>query len=240
MNTTNITTATLDIEAPDGRFSGYFAAPAGAKTSPVPAVLVLQEIFGVNSHIRAVVERLAQAGFAALAHDVFWRAQPGVELDYTSDAVDRGRELKAQTDTDQAVADMQAAMAALAQRRECRGQKLGVVGFCYGGLLAYLAASRLNPDCVSSYYGGGIADHLDEADQLHCPLQLHFGDRDSAIPQEQVALIKKATAGQPAVEAFVYPGAGHGFHCDQRGSYHPASAEQAWRRTLDLFNTHLR
>lgn len=230
-------TQTLSI---NNQFDAYLAIPDGVSSdAPAPGVLVVQEIFGVNSHIRSVVERFAEAGYVALAHDVFWRDAPGIELGYEADDIARGRELKAATDTDAAVADMKAALAALRARPECTG-KAAVVGFCYGGLLTYLAATRLDPDCASAYYGGGIADYLAEAGNISIPMQFHFGEQDAAIPMEQVKQVQQAVSGKQNVEVFVYPGAGHGFHCDQRGSFNAASAEQAWQRSLALFGQHLR
>jgi len=221
----------------NNQFNAYLATPDSS--IPAPGVLVVQEIFGVNSHIRSVTERFAEAGYVALAHDVFWRDAPGIELGYEADDIARGRELKAATNTDAAVADMKAALAALRARPECNGN-VAVVGFCYGGLLTYLAATRLDPDCASSYYGGGIADFLDEADKISIPMQFHFGEKDAAIPLEHVEQLRQAVNGKENIEIFVYPGAGHGFHCDQRGSFDTASADQAWARTLALFSQHLR
>lgn len=233
-----IHSAAITVDGPDGAFGAYLAAPgAGAGA---PGVLVIQEIFGVNPHIRSVVDRFAEAGYAALAPDVFWRLQPGVELGYDTADVARGRELKGQMNNDQAVADLEATIATLAELPECSGGRPGVVGYCYGGLLSYLVAARLDPACLSSYYGGGIADYLHEAGKIDCPAQFHFGSEDTAIPLDQVGRLRDALADKPDCEVFVYEGAGHGFHCDQRGSYHAASADLAWRRTLQLFGTHLR
>jgi len=225
-------TETLSI---NNQFNAYLAVP---DATPAPGVLVVQEIFGVNSHIRSVVERFAEAGYVALAQDVFWRDAPGIELGYDDDGISRGRELKAATQADDAVADMKAALATLRARPECNS-KVGVVGYCYGGLLTYLAATRLDPACASSYYGGGIVEYLAEARTINIPMQFHFGEQDAAIPLDHVEQIRQAVSGQENIEVFVYPGAGHGFHCDQRGSFDAASAEQAWGRTLELFNRYL-
>ena len=230
--------STEDILITNGsdRFKAYLAIP---ETTPAPGVLVVQEIFGVNSHIRSVTERFAEAGFIALAHDVFWRDAPGIELGYQPDDIARGRDLKAAMNTDNAVADMKAALTTLRARPECTG-KVAVVGYCYGGFLTYLAATRLDPDCASSYYGGGIAEYLAEAGNIGIPMQFHFGELDASIPLAHVEQIRQAVSGKENTEVFVYPGAGHGFHCDQRGSFDSASADQAWARTIDLFNRHLR
>ena len=227
-------TQMIDVAGADGVFPAYFAAP----DNPKAGLIVIQEIFGVNSHMRDVTERLAEAGFAALTPDLFWRQQPGIELGYTPDDVARGRELKAKTEVDDAIKDISAAFDALSARAECRAKKIGVIGFCFGGLLTYLAATRLKPACAASYYGGGITAYLDEADKIDCPMQFHFGEQDSAIPLEQVEQIRAAVSGKNA-EIFIYEGAGHGFHCDQRGSYNEASAKVAWERSMTLFNQHL-
>lgn len=232
-----VNTETLTIAGRDGSFAGFFAAPESASAA---GVIVIQEIFGVNSHIRAVTERFAEAGYAALAPDIFWRKQPGIELGYSTQDIARGRELKAAMNTDEVIEDLRAAFATLASQRQCQGRKCGVVGYCYGGLLAYVAAARLHPACASSYYGGGIVDYLDEVDKLDCPIQFHFGEQDSAIPLDQVEQVRAATRDKADAEVFVYKGAGHGFHCDQRGSYDEHSAAIAWERTLALFSEHLK
>jgi carboxymethylenebutenolidase len=226
----------LTITRSGGSFQGYFTAPDSANA---PGVIVVQEIFGVNSHIRSVCERLTEAGYAALAPDIFWRVQPGIELGYTPDDIAEGRELKAKMDMDDVIEDVRAAFAVLGARPECLGRKLGIVGFCYGGLITYTAATRLNPACASSYYGGGIVEYLAEADRLDCPIQFHFGEQDAAIPLDQVAQVRQAVSAKADAEVFVYEGANHGFHCDQRGSYNEASAKIAWQRTLGLFGKHL-
>ena len=227
-------TQMLDVTGADGAFQAYFATP----DSPRAGLIVIQEIFGVNSHMRDVTERLAGAGFAALTPDLFWREQPGIELGYTPEDVAKGRELKAKSEVDHAIRDVGAAFDVLSARPECRGKKIGVIGFCYGGLITYLAAARLKPACAASYYGGGIVGYLDEADKIDCPIQFHFGQQDSAIPLDQVEQIRAAVSGKDA-EIFIYEGAGHGFHCDQRGSYNEASAKVAWERSMTLFNNHL-
>ena len=235
----SIHTTQITINGPDGNFGAYLAVPSEVGPAGAPGVLVLQEIFGVNSHIRSVTERFAEAGYTALAPDVFWRIRPGIELGYDGDDISQGRELKAQMNMDDAITDLGAALEALRERAECNGKPPGVVGFCYGGLLTFTVATRLPVGCASSYYGGGIADYLSEAHDLSSPLQLHFGSEDASIPADHVEQAKQALQGKPNTKVFVYPGAGHGFHCDQRGSYHADSAALAWGRTLGLFNRYL-
>ena len=224
------------INHANGSFQGYFAA---SETGTAPGVVVIQEIFGVNSHIRSVVDRLAEAGYAALAPDIFWREGTDIELGYTPEDVSKGRELKAKMNMDEVIEDVSATFDTLAARPECHSEQQAIVGFCYGGLIVYTAAARLNPACASSYYGGGIVEYIAEADQITCPIQFHFGEKDAAIPLDQVEQVRNAVSYKTDAEVFVYEGAGHGFHCDQRGSYDAKSAEIAWQHTLGLFGKHL-
>ena len=224
----------IDIDGSDGVLQAYFAVSDRIRAG----VVLIQEIFGINSHIRDVCDRLAAAGYAVLAPDLFWRIQPDIQLGYTPDDIAKGRAFKDQVTVDDAVADLRATFATLRARPECRDKKIGVVGFCWGGLLTYLAAARLDPTCAASYYGGGIANFLGEADKIDCPIQFHFGDQDQAIPIDQVDNIRAAVRSKNA-EVFIYHGAGHGFHCDQRSSYNADSAKLAWERTLGLFDRFL-
>lgn len=234
-----IKTKQLTVSNAAGSFQAYFAAPDTPAATTTPGVLVIQEIFGVNSHIRSVTERFAAAGYAALAPDIFWRIQPGIELGYSADDVTKGRELKSQMNTDEVLDDLAASLQTLAAQPECQGQKLGITGYCYGGLLTYVAAARLQPACASAYYGGGIVDYLNEADNIRCPIQFHFGEHDASIPLDHVEQVRQTMNKHETAEVFVYPGAQHGFHCDQRGSYDAASADLAWQRTMHLFSSQL-
>ena len=227
----------VTITGPQGAFGAYFAAPADGSA---PGVLVVQEIFGVNPHIRSVADRLAEAGYAALAPDFFWPVKPGVQLGYEGDDFQEAISLMGQVNLDHAVDDAKAALAYLGTRPETQGQKQGVTGFCWGGLMTYLIATRLAPDCAASYYGGRIANFLDESSNISCPILFHLGDQDQSIPMDQVEQIQSAVANLPGAEVYVYEGASHGFHCDARGSYHASSAQQAWERTLQLFETRLK
>ncbi len=227
----------VTITGSRGTFGAYFAAPT---EGVVPGVLVVQEIFGVNPHIRSVADRLAEAGYAALAPDFFWPAKPGVQLGYEGDDFQEAISLMGQVDLDDAVDDAKAALAYLGARSETQGQRQGVTGFCWGGLMTYLISARLSPDCAASYYGGRIANFLDEASNINCPILFHLGDQDQSIPMDQVEQIQSAVANLPSAEVYVYEGANHGFHCDARGSYNAASAQQAWSRTLQLFEACLK
>ena len=226
----------LTISGPGGDLPGYLACP---DSSSAPGIVVIQEIFGVNVHIRSIADRLAEAGYAALAPDMFWRVRPGIELGYTPEDVAAGRDYKSAMVMEDNLKDVKAAFDLLAARPQCAGRKQGIIGFCWGGYIAYMAAVRLSPAASSSFYGGGIVGNLAEAGNLKSPIQFHFGETDGSIPQDDVTQIKTATAANPLAEVFIYPEAGHGFHCDMRGSYHPESSKIAWQRSQDLFSANL-
>jgi carboxymethylenebutenolidase len=213
-------------------FPAYLALPAGPAKG---GVVVIQEIFGVNSHIRSVAERTAEAGYVALAPDLFWRVRPHIELGYTPDDIAQGREFRGKLKDDESVQDVDATARVLNARAEMKGKKWGIMGFCWGGLITYLAAARLKPAAASAYYGGGIVNYLGEAANIKCPIVFHFGELDKGIPQDQVDKLKEAVKSKKDATVHVYPGADHGFHCDQRGSYNAASAKQAWGRTVEFF-----
>lgn len=217
---------TIDIETTDGhKLTGYRAEPSG---DPRGGLVVIQEIFGVNSHIRAVADGFAAEGYVALAPAMFDRVGPGIELGYSSEDVEKGREIRARIEYDDAVRDMGAAVSALA------GLPVGVVGYCWGGSLAWSAATRLDGlKAAVGYYGGFIPEMADETPRH--PVMLHFGESDESIPLEGVDKVK---AAHPDVPIYLYP-AGHGFNCDQRGSYDEASARLARERTLAFFAEHL-
>jgi carboxymethylenebutenolidase len=226
---------TIDIKTDAGSgYTGYLALPESGKG---PGMLIIQEIFGVNSHIKEVADLYAAAGFVALAPDVFWRVQPGVQLGYTDEDVKKGIELIGKCKPDNIVADLGSAAATLRKLPEFAG-KLGVVGYCMGGTYAYMLAVRDMVDAAVGYYGGGIAQHLDEANKLHCPLMLHFGEKDTHIPLTSVKTIAAALEGKGHVEIYVYD-ADHGFNCDQRKSYNRKAAMLAFGRSMILLNKNL-
>jgi carboxymethylenebutenolidase len=222
---------TMTIAAPGGgTFSGYLAAPPSGSG---PGLLVLQEIFGVNRHIREITDRWAKEGYVALAPDLFWRAEPGVQLDYTPEGMQKGRALRQKLDLDLTVKDIGAALAALRARPEYRG-KAAVVGYCFGGLLAYLTATRTDVDATISYYGGGIETHLAEASAIKCPIMFHYGEKDAAIPAAARESTRQALAAHDDAEFYVYRDAQHGFNCNLRASFHPFAAQLAASRSIGL------
>jgi len=215
--------------------SGYLALPESGKG---PGLLVIQEIFGVNSHIREVADLYAAAGFVALAPDAFSRVEPGVELGYTQPDLQKGMALAKQLDPAQTLADMEAAVDTLRHLPQC-GSKVGVVGYCFGGTMAYKLATADKVEAAVGYYGGGIEQSLDTAKNLHCPLMLHFGEKDAHITMASVDKIKAALKDVGHVEIFVYQGADHGFNCDQRASYNRQSAMLAYGRSYNFLKNAL-
>jgi carboxymethylenebutenolidase len=206
----------------DHQLDAYEVRPEGA----VASVVIVQEIFGVNSHIRSVVDRYASFGYHALAPALFDRVDRGIELDYVEADVGRGRELATAVRWKPAMLDIAAAVA------HATGP-VAVVGYCFGGSLAWLAANELPIDAAVGYYGGQVSDFSDRAPKV--PTMLHFGELDHAIPLDQVEAV---AAAHPLVPVHVYPGAQHGFSCDARGSYHPVSAAIALGRTLEFLIEH--
>lgn len=192
--------------------------------------MVVQEIFGVNHHMRNVADRFAAEGFAVIAPALFDRVRPGIELGYEAADVAQGRELRGRINDGLTVLDILAAAAALP-----RGAKRGIVGYCWGGTVTWHGATRTSAfSAASGWYGGGVAAAKDET--ARCPVQLHFGETDASIPMADVEAVR---AAQPGVELHVYAGAGHGFACDERGSYSAKDAALAQERTLGFFARHL-
>ncbi len=219
----------IRLTAADGfELGAYRARPEAA---PRGGVVVVQEIFGVNVHIRAVCDGYAEAGYVAVAPAIYDRIEPDAQLGYTPDDVTRGREIRAECDMANVIADVAAAAASAAE-----GGKLGIVGYCWGGQIVYIAACRLGDklSCGSGYYGGGIVPFLGEVPAI--PLMLHFGTEDASIPLSDAEQIGEA---HPEVAIHLYEGAGHGFNCDLRASYHAEAAALALDRTLAHFAEHL-
>src|ERR1700677_1448843 len=200
--------STISIAAADGSFAAYLARPDAPKA---PAIVVLQEIFGVNDHIRAVCDRYAQEGYTAIAPDIFWRLQPGMELPYNESGISDGRALAARCNIDLAIKDIAATLDYVRTLQPATG-KAAVIGFSFGGRLAFLTAARANPDVAICYYGAGIDQHAAEAASIRCPVMLHWGAEDAAIPAPSRETVRSALAAHDHAEAYVYTGAGHGFH----------------------------
>ena len=220
---------TLTLTAEDGhKFAAYRANPAG---TPRGGVVVVQEIFGVNQHIRKVTDSFAADGYVAIAPALFDRVERGYESGYSPQDIERGRATRGKLSTDHAIMDVKATVKELQKA----GFKVGVVGYCFGGTIAWLAATRI--DGVSAavgYYGGGVADAAEEKPKA--PVMLHFGETDASIPKEAYEKVMRL---HPTVPTYIYAGAGHGFVCDERGSYHADSAKTARERTNEFFRKHL-
>jgi len=217
----------INLTTKDGAtIEAYRSAPPD---EPKGGMVVLQEIFGVNHHIRAVADRYAAAGYLAIAPALFDRVEPGVELGYGEADRPRALDIRSKTKLEETLADIEAAVALAAA-----GGDVGVVGYCWGGTLAWAAATRLPGISASvGYYGGGIANMLNE--QPRVPVMLHFGERDKHISLSDVEKIKTA---HPEIPVFVYP-ADHGFNCDERESYDAPSAKEAQARTFAFFAEHI-
>jgi carboxymethylenebutenolidase len=215
----------IKLTASDGHSFGAYTA--GAENLTV-GLVVVQEIFGVNSHMRHASDVLAAAGFKVICPAIFDRAERDVELGYNAETVQKGGALRGQISDADTLKDIEAAARALGTPR------VGIIGYCWGGTLAWLGATRTDLfQAAVGWYGGGIAATKDETP--HCPVQLHFGSQDTHISQTDVESIRKA---QPGVEVFIYD-ADHGFGCEERGSFEPKSYAEAQARSLAFFRKHL-
>ena len=224
----------IDLTAADGqKIPAYVAKPEG---QPKGAVVVVQEIFGVNAHIREVADGYAKDGYVAVAPSTFHRVKPNVELGYTDADMQEGFGYKNAVEALPAPGVMQDIQAAIDYAAQKSGGKVGIVGYCWGGLLTWRAAAMLNGlSAAVPYYGGGMTQPEEIARQPKVPVLAHFGERDHWIPLDSVQAFDRA---QPGVEVHVYQ-ADHGFNCDQRGSYDEAAALAARDRTLAFFDKHL-
>ena len=217
----------IELTAADGfKLSAYQAQPKGV---PRGGLVVAQEIFGVNSHIRSVCDGFAADGYLAIAPALFDRYQRDVEIGYTPDDIAQGRALKARAKIDAALLDVSAAKAAAAA-----AGKVGIVGYCWGGYVAWMAAARVSGlACAIAYYGGGMVEAAGEIPK--CPVMGHFGERDAAIP---AAEMRKLQAAQPVLQFHFYD-ADHGFNCDQRGAFNAVAAKLARERTVQFLHKHV-
>ena len=218
----------ITLTSDDGFKLGAYKA--AAKGKPRGGVVVIQEIFGVNSHIKSLTDGFAADGYTSIAPALFDRVERGVEMGYQPSDIERGREMRGKLGWDTMVMDLRAAVKALA----AEGLKVAVVGYCMGGSLAWLSATRI-PGLAAAvgYYGGAVAEFAQE--RPGCPVLLHFGETDASIPKDHWDRIR---AAQPGVPLHVYP-AGHGFNCDERGSYHEPSARLARERTIQFLRQHV-
>lgn len=213
-------------------FGGYLAVP---ESGAGPAVVVIQEIFGINDFIKATADALANHGYVALAPDLFWRIEEGISLSYSDEDMARAFELYGQFDPEGAVVDIQAAIDALRAMPEVENSKAGCVGFCLGGLLTWLTAVRTDVDCSVSYYGVGIENFLGEASQVSGPTILHIAEEDGFVSPEAQQQITEMAAEHSLVDAYTYPGCDHAFATPGRDSYNEDATKLSVERSLGLF-----
>ncbi len=216
-----------------GSFSAYLAP---LPERPAPAVVVVQEIFGVSASIRAFCDLLAKRQFVAIAPDLYWRSEAGADL--SESERDKAFALRQKTDDTQAAQDIAATMDFIKGHPHCTG-RVGVVGFCWGGMLSYLTAARHNPDAAVSYYGVGVEKHLDEAKNVSCPTLFHYAGKDQFAGPEVAAQVKNTFAGNRKVTVHEYADVNHAFAREGGSSYNLRAADLAEMRTLSFFVEHL-
>jgi carboxymethylenebutenolidase len=224
----SVTTQWIEIDSADGKFGAYLAIP---HTRKGPGIVLIQEIFGVNEHIRSVAEQYAADGYLVIAPDLFWRNDQRIELDYDEAGWKRAVELMNATDVGQAQKDIELAIDALKAQPGLEGG-IASIGYCFGGLLSYHTAANGLVDVAVAYYGGGIQNQLERADEIEVPLLMHFGEEDSHIPLDAVEKIAERFENNDNVEIVVYPEAEHGFNCSHRDSYNQRAAAEAHGNTL--------
>jgi carboxymethylenebutenolidase len=238
----DVTNSTVQLNTPDGKMDSYVAQPKDAGT--YPGIVVIQEAFGVNSHIKKVTERIAAEGYVAIAPDIFHRESERL-IPY-SDMAKAIATMQRVVDS-KAMEDVAAAIAHLKSQSNVKASSIGVIGFCMGGRLTYLAAAHHANDIKAAvpYYPGGLTmgnpSPLSRTGEIKCPMYLFFGAKDQLIPMDQVGQINtELTSKKVAFQMKSYPEAGHGFFCDERGSYHEASAKDTWEKTKSFFAQHLK
>jgi carboxymethylenebutenolidase len=238
----DVTNSTVQLNTPDGKMDSYVAQPKDAGT--YPGIVVIQEAFGVNSHIKKVTERIAAEGYVAIAPDIFHRESERL-IPY-SDMAKAIATMQRVVDS-KAMEDVAAAIAHLKSQSNVKASSIGVIGFCMGGRLTYLAAAHHANDIKAAvpYYPGGLTmgnpSPLSRTGEIKCPMYLFFGAKDQLIPMDQAGQINtELTSKKVAFQMKIYPEAGHGFFCDERGSYHEASAKDAWEKTKSFFAQHLK
>lgn len=242
-----IETAHVKIPNRELEIAAYLAAPEGAGS--YPAIVVLQEIFGVNAHIREVTERIAKEGYVAIAPALFQRIAPGFETGYTPQDIEIGRKYKQQTTASELLSDIQATIDYLKHQPQVKKDAIGCIGFCFGGHVAYLAATLSDIKATASFYGAGVATEtpgggsptITRTSEINGTLYAFFGMADPSIPVQQVDQIEAELEKSHSHRVFRYDKADHGFFCDRRASYDPqaAAAADAWEQVKQLFNSKL-
>ena len=244
---TAISTERIKILNGDLAIDAYLAIPKA--TGTFPAIVVIQEIFGVNEHIRHMTERIAQYGYVAIAPAIYQRQAPGFETDYTEEGTQIGRKYKNQTKASELISDIQATINYLYSLPQVKPGGVGTIGFCFGGHVVYLAATLRDVKATASFYGAGIATlcpgggepTINRTKDITGTLYAFFGTEDPLIPNEQADQVEAELKKQHIPhQVFRYDGASHGFMCDRRSSYHPEAAKDAWKKMLDLFSQKLK
>jgi carboxymethylenebutenolidase len=227
----------IDVATPDGKFRAYCVQPA---TKPAPAVVVLQEIFGINADMQETCKWIAQQGFIAVCPDLFWRMEPGVSLSKLDEAEwQKGFQFYQRFDRDRGVADIGATLQVARQLPNSSG-KAGVMGFCLGGLMTFLTAARQSPDAAAEYYGGETEKYASEATRIRCPTLIHLAEADEYMPAEAQRKIGDTVKSNPKVTVCTYPGCHHAFARHNGVHYDAAAAKLANSRTIEFFKSHLR
>lgn len=222
----------ITITAADGgQFDAYMCKPAQGSG---PGLVLLQEIFGINPYLRDMAQNFADEGYVVLVPDLFWRMQPGIVLDYHEVDFAQAFDYYQRFDVDQGIKDIADTIAALRAMPECSTGKVGALGYCLGGNLAYLTAARTDVDCSISYYGVAIEQSLGEADNITCPMVLHFAAEDGFVPPEAVEQIVGVLGERDEIEIYNYPGVDHAFATPGRDSYHKPSTLMAYTRSIAL------
>jgi carboxymethylenebutenolidase len=231
--------AEAKIRASDGgTFSGYLSLPPGS--GKAPGLVIIQEIFGVNQVMREITDAFAAQGYVCVCPDIFWRQEPGIQItDKTQAEWDKAFALFKGFDQAKGIEDLKAAVAFLRGHERCTG-KVGDVGYCLGGRMAYLMAARTDVDATVGYYPVGIENNLDEAKNIRNPLMLHIAEKDQFVPPEAQKKIKDALSGHPKVTLHFYPGQDHAFARIGGQHYDKQAADQANRRTAEFFQKHLK
>ncbi|QKG24631.1 carboxymethylenebutenolidase [Actinomadura verrucosospora] len=224
------------MKVPDGEFRLHVWTPESGRG---PGILLIQEIFGVGEYMDAVARDLTAMGYVVVAPDMFWRIEPDWTTAHSEEALPEGLSMVSRFDWDKGPDDVEAALEALKGLPEVDG-RVGVLGFCFGGTLAYLLATRAEADAVVSFYGSGVPAALGALDAVRSPLQFHFGGADDYIPREDVAAVERAVAGRDRMEIHVQEDGGHAFHNRKAPMfYQPEPADRAWRLTEDFLRRHL-
>src|SRR5690242_16266150 len=213
----------------------YLASPAGRKG---PGILLCQEIFGINSHIREIADQYAEEGYFVLAPDLFHRLEPNAELGYDEEDFKRAFDFYQRFDENKGAADIKSGVGALRKIKGCNG-KVAALGYCLGGKLAYLAAARAGVDAAIGYYGVYIEKSLGEAKKIKCPLLLHFAGNDRFVPAAAIAKIQKALSKLANFESYRYPGTDHAFNCKERPSYNRPASSLAYSRSIAFLRRHI-